>query len=279
MIPTATPADFIARHRLDGVGGHGRAFSGSAAAGRGPIPGRCKRAAAPNRPGGRNPRRIFFSPLKPSRKAYSPPRRSTSNTWWAISSRGSRRGMGMTRALASPKKEGAAQAETFAQEIAHGFGVRAKLSGSLDAEAAVAVKVAEGAGIKGTALRGLEDDRHVLVGREDADRLVDLAVTGDVGLVTLRSHRRLRAVGRPFQVGSRGGERAQAAGGQIGRAGPRRARRASSCRDLASAGSSQRRSRPPPGSLPLGDDFAVQPAPVGDARRMAVHSRPAPSKE
>src|SRR5690606_23593028 len=78
------------------------------------------------------------------------------------------------------EEDRAAQAQPFAEEVPHRLSVGPELGRRLDAEAAALVEGAERAGVERTALGKLKNDSHVLVRRQDADRLVDLMVADGI---------------------------------------------------------------------------------------------------
>ena len=163
----------------------------------------------------------------------------------------------------------AAQAETRPEEITHTGSVRAKLGEGHDTEAAVAIKRTEGASIKGTAFCRLQHHSHVLVGRENANGFVNPVVTSDIFITALR------VIGGsalqefdPVRVQRRG--ECQRAGEQVSQ--QIASDLAGSCQQFLCLNLAQLAPLAPAvRRLPFGDDFPVQPAPVGDVR---AHSGP-----
>ena len=106
------------------------------------------------------------------------------------------------------------QQDRIAEIVTHLPNVLAEFVGRLDAKGLM-VKIAEGAGVKGTAHGGLQHQRQILIGRQNADRFVDfrkarrirsgrdaVKVRGALDhLQQIVERRRLIGRGDPFPIG------------------------------------------------------------------------------
>ena len=120
--------------------------------------------------------------------------------------------------------------------------------------APVAVEIAKRAAIVGTAFGGLEHQRQVLVGRQDADRPVYLRQSGPHRPGAPRQSQRQRTASWGYSCPS-GWRRTRLRGSAANRY-------VSSRNVCASSGASQRRCRAPPGSGPFLHHPVIQPAAV-----------------
>ena len=109
-------------------------------------------------------------------------------------------GIGTTRALASARKSDLRRPMRRPEERPHRGDVRPQLVRALDPERPVAIEVAERTLIVRAALGGLQDQRQVLVGRQNADRPVDLGEAACIrlqrGPVPTLQDRQARLAGR-----------------------------------------------------------------------------------